>query len=381
MKKIYWRPSKVPRIILVVIACLAIGGMGAVEVFKTKNKQPFYKEKMKASRIMKKSIDVLRESRIKKVGPIDREADPSNSGLIGLPESSITSKFGHLPSKQTSANPNWAGVMVDMLKKAKVREGDTIAAAFSGSFPAINLAVYSAAEALSLDVVAVTSITASSWGANAPQFNWLDMESVLYKKKIISNRSVAASLGGYEDKGFIRSKKKRQILHEGINRNKLPLLEFESIKESIDARLELYAHHSKGKSPGAYINVGGGIISVGSLRGKALYRPGLNLKHSSSALGVDSVMTRFALEGVPVIHMVRINDLADQYGLPQSPAIMPSVGEGDIFIRAQYNLYLTGTVLLVLLLLLYFLLKLDIGYRIFGGSHMPETTKHPEPMV
>lgn len=381
MKKLYWRPSKVPRIILIVIALLSIAGLVTIDVYRVKIKQPYYQEKIKASRIMKEGMGVLREHRIKWGGPVDVESDPCYSGLIGLPESLITSKFGHLPSKQTSINPNWAAVMVDMLKKARVKEGETIAAAFSGSFPAINLAVYSAAEALKLDIIVISSATSSTWGANSPEFTWLDMETVLYKKKIITCRSTAASMGGYEDKGFIQSRKKRRLLQSGIERNKVPLLDFESIKENIDGRMDIYLRESQGKRIAAYINVGGGIVSVGSLKGKALYRPGLNRKPSSTALSVDSVMTRFALEGIPIIHMIRINDLADKYGLPRSPTVMPSVGEGDIFIKEQYNLYLTGAVLFVLLIILYLFLKLDIGYRIFSGSRIPETPKHPEPMV
>ena len=46
------------------------------------------------------------------------------------------------------------------------------------------------------------------------------------------------------------------------------------------------------------------------------------------AASIDSVMTRFALEGIPVIHLIKINVLAERYGLPLQPQVIPAVGEG-----------------------------------------------------
>jgi poly-gamma-glutamate system protein len=50
--------------------------------------------------------------------------------MIGLATSPITSTTGYLKVKQTTVNPNWAAVLVDMLKRAGVKEGDAIATSF-----------------------------------------------------------------------------------------------------------------------------------------------------------------------------------------------------------------------------------------------------------
>ena len=50
MKKVYWRPTRVPRIILIVISFLAIAGMLSIELFKVKRKQPYYDQKIQAAR-------------------------------------------------------------------------------------------------------------------------------------------------------------------------------------------------------------------------------------------------------------------------------------------------------------------------------------------
>jgi poly-gamma-glutamate system protein len=381
MKKLYWRPNKVPRIVLLVISFITVAGMASVELFKTNKRQPYYSEKMIAAQAMKDATEYLKNYRVKRIGPIDQAVDPCHSGLIGLETSPITSNFGSLPSKQTSVNPNWAAVLVEMLRKGGVKDGDTIAVAFSGSFPAINLAVYSAAQALNLKVIAVTSVASSTWGANIPAFTWLDMEKILLEGKVFSYRSVAASLGGQQDRALARSKKGRDLLREAIRRNGVEALDEETFSENIDARIRIYNREAKGEKMRAYVNVGGGTVSVGMTVGKKLYKPGLNRKPGPAALRVESVMSRFAREGVPIIHMVYIKDLAESYEIPVTPKEMPNVGEGRVFGKTVYNLYLVSANILVLLFILYVFLKSDIGFRIFGSSRMTQAPKHPEPMV
>jgi hypothetical protein len=92
-------------------------------------------------------------------------------------------------------------------------------------------------------------------------------------------------------------------------------------------------------------------------------------------------MTRFAQEGLPLIHMVFIDRLAEKYGLPASPTVIQEEGEGRIFVHFEYNYYLVATSLLGLLLISYLFVRKDIGYRIFGSSRATHTPKHPEPMV
>jgi poly-gamma-glutamate system protein len=381
MKKIYWRPSKVPRTVLIMIAIFAVTGMLSVELFKDKKRQKHYREKTRAAMAMKEAMDVLKKYRERHVQAIDPEVDPTGSGLIGLSESPITSKFGDLYAKQTSINPNWAAVLVEMLKEAGAKQGEVVAMGFSGSFPAINLAALTAAEALKMKVVAITSVTASTWGANIPSFAWLDMERILYGAKIVAQLSSAASLGGIEDQGLVKSKRGSQMLRRAIERNRIRFIEVDDITESIDARMQVYQDFAGESRIAAYINVGGGTVSVGRRVGKRLYEPGLNRKFSKDALEVDSVMSRFAREGIPIIHMVHIARLAGKYGLPKRPLTIASVGEGNIFLKLEYNFYLLAMNLVAIFLILYVFLKSDIGYRVFGPTRTTQTPRHPEPMV
>ncbi len=381
MKKIYWRPTKVPRVALLVTAILSVAAIASVELIKSKKKQPYYEEKIHASIAMKEGMETIKKYRIAHFGPIDRALDPVESGMIGLPQSAITSNFGHLPAKHATVNPNWAAVMVEMYKKAGLKSGDVVAAGFSGSFPALNLATLVAAELLGLKVIAITSVAASTWGANIPEFTWLDMEALLNKEGVVSQRSVAASYGGKEDMVLGRSRTARRLLEEAMARNGLKPLEFESTKENIDERMAIYQKAAGGKRIAAYVNVGGGTISVGTSVGKKAFRPGLNMRPPQGMGNLDGVMIRFSRLGVPVIHLVYIDRLVEQYGLLPEPETMAAVGEGQIYTRTKYNLYLAGVNLFILLLVLYAFLKRDIGYRIFASPRKSQSPKHPEPMV
>ena len=381
MKKIYWRPSGVSRSMMLMMSALAIMGMIAVESFKTKNRQRMYDEKLKAAQLMSQSMSALAERRAEVAGHIDLEDDPTRSGMIGALMSDITSTSGHLQAKQTTVNPNWAAVMVDLYRRAKLKSGDTIAVGLSGSFPALNLATFAAAEAMGLKVVSITGVSSSMWGANLPEFTWLDMERHLSERKLLKTRSVAATLGGVGDNARGVSAKGRALLKEAIERNGLPLVSSKSEDEGLQERMDIYRRHANGAEIRAYVNVGGNTLSVGSLVGKRLYNEGLNLHPSAGALSVDCVMTRFAKENIPVIHMIRVENLAERYGLPLAPRVMPKAGEGKIFLKAEYNLALVASVIVVLLGLLYVFMKSDIGYRIFHSGDLKEGAKPPAPMV
>jgi hypothetical protein len=107
----------------------------------------------------------------------------------------------------------------------------------------------------------------------------------------------------------------------------------------------------------------------------------LNRRVPRDALGIDSVMNRFARQGTPVIHLVYIDTLAEKYGIPKSPSVMPHIGEARVFAVTKYNVFLAAANLIILVFVLYIFLRLDIGYRIFGTTKATETPKHPEPMV
>ncbi len=381
MKKIYWRPKHISRTVVALIACFSIAGLFAVEFFQTKAPQPYYAEKLAAARLAKQAMEAIKQEKIKLYGELDLESDPAQSGMIGTLMSQVTSNTGHLEAKQTSLNPNFAAVMVHLLKRAGVEEGDLVAVGFSGSFPALNIATYAALEVLKAKPLAISSVTASQWGANLPDLLWVDMESVLHKRKIFSYKSHAASLGGIEDRGLGLSRMGRNLLQDGITRNNLVFIKTKTLNESVDTRMQLYQELAQGDEIKAYVNVGGGSSSVGTSISKKAFAPGLNRTMPAGASNVNSVMTRFMEEGVPVIHLVQIDHLATRYGLPHAPQTMPIPGEGKIFVREGYNRIMTAMILIFILFFLYAFVRSDWGFRFMHSSNNKSQSSHPEQMV
>jgi poly-gamma-glutamate system protein len=381
MKKIYWRPERISRRVLLIIALFAIAGMLSVETFKVEKKQPFFKEKLAAARLSAQAFAAVKEARLEKRIRIDKEADPAQSGLIGQLMSPTTTNTGHLPAKQTSINPNFAAVIVHMLKRADVEKGGIAGLGLSGSFPALNIAAIAAVEAIGAEPVIISSIGASQWGANIPRLLWPDMEDIILARKIIHTRSSAYSLGGVDDRALGLSKNGKEALKKAIENSGVPRLEITDYNDSVEKRIQLYRQAAGEKDIAVYINVGGGTSSVGTRVGKKLFKPGLNRAAPRGLSGFDSVMSRFILDGVPVIHISSIDAIAEKYGLPLQPVKTPKPGEGKVFRREVYNIPLAAGVLAMLIIMLWIFARLDLGVRLLSNGNRRKDSRSSQQMV
>jgi len=212
----------------------------------------------------------------------------------------------------------------------------------------MNVALCAAIETMELEPIVIASAASSQYGANLPNLLWLDMERLLHERGVISFRSSAASIGGYEDRGLGMSASSREWMRGAIARNGLELLEAESFGASLEQRMEIYQRQAGDQPIKAYVNIGGGTVSTGRALGKKLFTPGLNVALPPQAEQIDSVMTRFARQGVPIVHLVGITPLAREYGFPLPPERRPEVGTGSIYVRKAYNRWLAGIALVMI---------------------------------
>jgi len=261
-----------------------------------------------------------------------------------------------------------------------VKENDVVAVGTSGSFPALNVAILAALKAVKARAVIISSAGASQWGANIPSFMWPDMERVLVRRGLFPYPSAAISLGGLDDRGIGLSDEGIGQLRAAIARSGRPVLEVTGFADSLKKRMTLYREQAGEDEIKAYINIGGGTVSVGTAVGKATFKPGLN-RYPPRGGSIDSVMTRFSKGGIPVIHFSNIGQLAEIYGLPAEPKTMPTAGEGKIFVREGYSPWLAGGVLALLIVLMFALLRLDLAYRLRSSSPSAQDSGSPEPMV
>jgi poly-gamma-glutamate system protein len=381
MKKLYWRPSGVSRSALVLIALVALGALTAVETLPVKSKQPHHADKLRAARLALDAMHVIKAEKIRRGISIDRQADPAESGLIGTALTPVTSNTGYLSAKRASLNPNFAAVVVQLLHEAGVVRGDVVAVGVSGSFPALGVATYAALHTLAASPIVVTSAASSEWGANHPDFSWLDMERVLVEKRVFGFRSVAASRGGIDDRGFGMTKEGRELLAAAIQRNGVLDIDAHSLTEAIDRRMQIYEEQAAGRVIKAYVNVGGGTASVGTHVGKKQLKSGLNTQRPRGAGLVDSVMLRFLERNVPVVHLSGVAELARRYGLTTSQRGIFRVGQGEVYVKTTYNRWLAlGGIVIVLTTMLAFL-RLGISVRLLRNARPRRPPPEPQQMV
>ena len=380
MKKLYWRPQGVSRAALLLITLVAVLAFSAVRMFPQVKKQPWYNEKLAAARLSRDCMSAIKQEKIKRAIVIDKRMDPAETGMIGASITPVTSNTGYIDAKLTSTNPNFAAVLVHLLKKAGVEKGDVVAVGVSGSFPALNTSAFAALQTLGANPIVVASAASSEFGANNVGYVWLDMESTLREKKLIGFHSSAASVGGIDDRGVGMSDTGRALLEEAISRNGVQALESNSLAESIDKRMEVYDRVAGDRPIRAYINVGGGSASVGTHVGKKQFKPGLNLRAPRGEDLEDSVMLRFAKREIPVIHMSRIKLLAEKFGLPVEQNVEIPVGQGEVYERAEPNRWLAGAGVIAILLAMFAFIRMDFGVRVLRATPR-KAGGHPEQMV
>jgi poly-gamma-glutamate system protein len=358
--------------VLSVLALFALMAFLAVEYGKVDVKLKYYDQKLEASKLFQKASDYLKEYRLQKGIFIDAINDPNGTALIGQDITPITTDRGYIEAKLTSTNPNFSAVVVDMLKEAGLEKNDVVAVAFTGSLPGINLAVHSALQTLKLKPIIITSVGASNWGANDPFYTWLDMEKVLFEAGIFKNKSIAASIGGGLDRGRGLSPEGRQLLVNAVQRNKVRFINEEFLENSIQSRIAVYDSLKKKDQIKAFINVGGGISSIGSTENVQFIPSGLSNTLPMKNFPTRGVIIRMAEKNIPIIHLLNINQLAHQYGLPISPSPLPQPGEGEIFIQKRYSVILTTVLTVFLIASISFVFFMEMKRHRLGTERIPK---------
>lgn len=293
------------------------------------------KEMIKASEIMEQALAALRECREEKGVAVDKENDFNETGLIGVKFSPTTTSLGSLKAKRTAANPNFAGLIVYLLNKAGVSRGDTVAAGASGSFPSLIVAALSASKTMGLNLLLISSLGASQWGANNPDFHWLDMQSCLQNIGLFETQPIALSLGGEIDTGMDMNAKGRALLLRVAEEWGGLFLEEPDLSRNVQKRMHLYEEYAAKKEIKAFINIGGSWSNLGTDSEVLKLKPGLVQVRYIPPAEKRGVMQEMALRGLPVIHLLHIKGLCRRYRLPWDPKPLPLPGEGKLYYLAS----------------------------------------------
>ncbi len=310
---------------LALLLCVGVLAIAAIEVCRSGHSTSSALM-VEASDRMLAGIQSLRTYR-EAYGPaIDPAHDINQTGLIGAQFTSTTTTVGDLQAKRTTTNPNTAGLMALLLSEAGVHDGDFIAVGASGSFPAMILATLCAAQAMHLDVALIVSLGASQWGANLPGFSWLDIEDVLYADGITPYRTIASSLGGADDVADDLTPAARQLLLERIEASSATLISEPDLSRNVDIRMSIYRDAAGDRPIVAFVNVGGSWVDLGTDASVLSLTPGVNESVPDAPPARGGVIQAMARDGVPVIHLLNIKQLAQEYGLAWDPSPLPPPG-------------------------------------------------------
>lgn len=324
----------------------------------TQAKCRYYDEKIAASELTQQCFDKIKEYKINNGIGVTTE-DINNTGMLGSKFSYITTTTGILESKRTSINPNFAAVIIDMFKEANIKKGDQVVAVFSGSFPALNIAVLCAIQTFELDPLIMASIGASTWGANQTEFTFYDMAEYLCSEGILNHRIDYVSLGGSSDMGYDFWENASEPILARISENGTKLISESDFNKNLELRMDIIAKSKPNLK--LFINVGGNLISMGCdeeayIANNGLIKPSyLNNDAYGENYDKKGLIENYLMKGIPVIHMLNIKKIALKYGLPYDPTSYPEVGIGNVYYEETYHLVIPIIAVLVSIGLLVFI--------------------------
>lgn len=365
-------------VLLVFIAFLSLLFFYLAEKSQTPRKAAYYDEKIKAAQLDKKAQEIIKAEAVRRGYVIDVQNDPNLTGIIGPQYTLITTDRGYIRDKLIATNPNNAAVLIDLFHRANLKAGDKIAVTLTGSFPGMNVAVLAACKVMNLDPVIVSSVGASTWGANWDEYTWLDMETTLDSSGIWNYKSIAASIGGGDDQGRGLSPEGRELMKQAIERNHVefinsPVSEVnpsEALEKNIEKRIKIFDRAEGSNKYKAVVNVGGGLAALGSVQNGKLILPGFNSHLWEGKFPARGVINALAQRRIPVIQLLKLTSFAEKYGLPTEVTPEPEIGYGPMYIQERYSITTTIIFTVILLVVLWAAIRLDFRYYIYRNKHL-----------
>ena len=276
--------------------------------------------------------------------------------MIGNDFTPITTTLGSLNAKEISTNPDFAALIVKFIKKAEIENGETIGVILSGSFPSLAISTLAALQTLKLDVVLMSSLGASSYGANQPDATWLDIETWLIENGGLKYKSLLVSMGAENDNGSGISDEGIRLMKEAAYRNNRELFIPESLNQSINKRVNIFTS----KDISLLINIGGNHASLGKCTHSVSIPNGFNNTIQLCDDNNRGVIQEINSHGVPIINLLNIKGLASKYGIDIYPGIRYSESL-NLFNKTKQNQVAHTVVLIICLLSLLILTNRNIS--------------------
>lgn len=291
-----------------------------------------YEIKIMAAGKLQSWMDDIREYK-QEAGLSLTPYDTHKTGMIGDEYTPITTSLGSEEAKRTTANADMAALLVQMLTEAGVKSGDTIGAGFSGSFPTLNLAVLAACEVMDVRVVYIASMGASTFGANQPEFTFPDMVCRLYiDGKLQTPPALITPGGDYDCGGEMFEEEKNAALGRIAAYGVADIMQERDFSTNLKTRESLY---EKEGPISCFVGVGGNITTIGME--EDTMKAGVMKPYTVTEVrDDDGLLQYYNANGLPVLHLLNIKQLAAQYGLPFDPETIVPPGQSALYYDKVY---------------------------------------------
>ena len=329
-----FRTLKIKKKYIIIASVFAVLAAYVLNMNRMKSRTPYYAKQIAAAEMMKNCVEKLDTFSFEESG---LDTDPIFSNLIGVEYSEITTTLGNLNAKRLSANPDFAALLLRWFKELELKQGDKVAIGCSGSFPALSLAAICAAEIGGFEPVIISSVGASSYGANRPNLTYLDIEKYLFDNKIIHYRSVAASPGGVNDIASDLSEEGRKLINAAVKRNHLHLIYEDNLSKNVNERKAIYNRNGDVK---LFVNIGGAQINVGDYYFEKKLHTGVNISRFIAEKSPRSMSGYFISQNLPIIHLLHIEQLVLETELDVNPVSFSKPGKNAVYYEIITPAYL-----------------------------------------
>lgn len=301
--------------LLIVFTVVMIGFVISESCLKDTEEKTYSIKMQQAVELTKKWFRIIQVQKEIRGIESDAKSNIPYRYMLGDDYTFLTTTIGTLNAKEISANPDFAALMVRWIEEANIKPGDKVGIIVSGSFPALAISTLAAMETLGLDIVLMSSLGASSYGANQSNATWLDMENWLIEYGDMKYKSTIVSIGAENDNGLGIIDEGIELIREAAGRNERDLFIPENLMHSINKRVEILVK----ENVSLLINIGGNQTAVGRCAHSAAIPNGFNealhLCHDEER----GIIQELNSKGVPIINLLNIKDLAFKYGIDISP--------------------------------------------------------------
>ena len=338
-KKLSIRSAKV----LLVLGVVSITVLTIVEHSITLQRQVYYEEKLKASLLNHHFQNYIIESFGKSDGDSDIEVNERLSlALLGT---------GKLSNKLITINPNFSAMIVDQFKRAGIERGDVVVLCCSNSYPALNLATCAAIESLELTPILITLETKPKDKERKSRRIWYAMQESLYKQGLISFQSESIVVSEYQNACSTSYVEGIEYQLNNEDKKRFGLFNMSRLNESIKCAS---VHLNQVKNIKLFINIGGGVVSLGSYKNASKLPSGLHLRLKPGKFkDKQGVLFEMAEKKIPVLNLFNVQELVYKYDLPKDALPLCKAGEGTLFQEYKYNMVIvviTTTIFMVFII-------------------------------